>query len=301
MHPFRPIFHPIFHTMLRTLALLSPILLISAASAIGRATLDVSLDRNSREQGGFFTVDARGSETAPVVSFMEKEWPMFRQEDGSWQALVPVENLSEPGTYTLAVSAGDLQRELPVTVKPTGLKVQYITLSPSKSSLQATAVEKSRVRAALMTSTPDRLFGEGFIRPCKGETSSLFGLKRSYNGGPATSYHKGIDIAAPQGAAVYSTAGGRVVLAGTVQEGFQIHGNTVILDHGQGVTSVYLHLDSITVKEGQRVEKGLQIGTVGHTGISTAPHLHWGIYLYGVSVNPELFLVNRPAFLRARR
>ncbi|ABB24875.1 M23 family metallopeptidase [Pelodictyon luteolum] len=293
MHPFRPIF--------RTFALLTPMLLIVAASVLARTTLEVDVARNSLVQGGFVTVDARGTETAPVVSFMEKEWPMFRQEDGSWQALVPVENLSEPGRYSLTVSAGERRRELPVTVKPNGLKVQYITLSPSKSSLHATAIEKSRVKAALMTITPDRLFAEGFIRPCKGETSSLFGLKRSYNGGPATSYHKGIDIAAPQGTAVHSTAGGRVVLAGTVPEGFEVHGNTVILDHGQGVTSVYLHLDSISVKEGQRVEKGGQVGTVGHTGISTAPHLHWGVYLYGVSVNPELFLVNRPVFLRARR
>ena len=80
-----------------------------------------------------------------------------------------------------------------------------------------------------------------------------------------------------------------VILTGTVEEGFQVHGNTVIIDHGQGLISVYLHLSAITVHEGQLVNAGEVIGKVGHTGISTAPHLHWGTYLYGTSVDPELF------------
>jgi murein DD-endopeptidase MepM/ murein hydrolase activator NlpD len=79
------------------------------------------------------------------------------------------------------------------------------------------------------------------------------------------------------------------VLCGTVSEGFRVHGNTVVIDHGQGLTTIYMHLHTIAVRAGQLVEKGEAIGTVGHTGISTAPHLHWGTYLYGTSVDPQLF------------
>ncbi|TCD48104.1 M23 family metallopeptidase [Chlorobium sp. N1] len=290
---------------LRTLLSLFLFVMATTGPALAGTGLTLELDRDGCLQGGFLTVRAEraGDEplVQPVVQFMAREWKMFHQEDGSWQALVPVENMTEPGRYPLAVMDGTQRKETEVRIRPNGLGVQHITLSPSKSSLHATAVEKSRVRAALRTLSEERYFGSGFLRPCEGETSSIFGRKRSYNGGPATSYHKGIDIAAPQGTPVHSTAGGRVILAGTVEEGFRVNGNTVVVDHGQGVVSAYLHLHSISVEEGSMVEKGSLIGTVGHTGISTGPHLHWGVYLYGVSVDPRLFLVRHPSFLRARR
>jgi len=287
--------------ILRTLALVLLFATTATGTLVAGTPLKAELEQTRCRQGGFFVVRAESPGGKPVVRFMEREWEMFRQEEGWWQALVPVENLTGPGHYTLEVTDGTARRETEVEVRGHGLGVQHITLSPSKSSLHATAIEKRRVKEALRTVTPERLFASGFLRPSEGETSSIFGRPRSYNGGPATSYHKGVDIAAPKGAPVRATAGGRVVLAGTVEEGFAVHGNTVILDHGEGLTSVYLHLDSVSVAEGARVEKGDLVGRVGHTGISTAPHLHWGMYLYGISVDPELFLVRRPAFLRATR
>lgn len=131
-----------------------------------------------------------------------------------------------------------------------------------------------------------------FSYTCNGRKSSPFGVKRSYNGSPVSSYHKGIDIAVPRGTPVKSRAPGKVVLTGYDSNRFHVHGNTIITDHGQGLTSIYMHLHSISVNEGDIVNKGETIGTVGSTGISTGPHFHWGTYLYGTSVDAELFVRN---------
>ena len=251
--------------------------------------MQVTVNDPTRQQGEFFTVTLTNSAEEPSLQFLEHPYRMFRQSDGSWRALVPVENLTLPGNYNLLVRAKEREEQVPVTIKPNNRAIQHITLDSSKAALKATEIEKSRVKAALLTQSPEQLFAGTFLRPTDGATSSLFGLKRSYNGGPVESYHKGIDIAAPEGAPVKSTAKGIVILTGTVEEGFQVNGNTVIIDHGQGLISLYLHLSTIKAKEGETLEAGSVIGTVGHTGISTAPHLHWGTCLYGTSVNPELF------------
>lgn len=276
---------------------LTPFLLIflalaaipSAAHALSSDTLSVEVPETAKKQGEFFSVRVSGERMQPSLWFMERTYTMFRQPDSSWRALVPVENLTKPGGYALLVRTASGERKIPVLVKPNNRKIQYITLDPSKQGLKATETEKTRVKAALLTESPEKLYTGTFLRPSPGRTSSLFGLKRSYDGGPVESYHKGIDISAPQGTPVKSTAKGRVVLCGTVKAGFRVHGNTVVIDHGQGLTTIYMHLHTIAVKEGEGVEKGAVIGTVGHTGISTAPHLHWGTYLYGTSVDPQLF------------
>ncbi len=265
------------------------IMLTTVTAGAGKEPIQLTVDHDQREQGQFFTVTLTNATSEPALWFIEHRYRMFHQTDKSWRALVPVENLSPPGSYTLLVRAGKHEEQISVTVTPNNRAIQEITLDSSKTELKATEIEKSRVKAALHTESPKKLFAGFFLRPVPGLTSSLFGLKRSYNGGPVESYHKGLDISAPLGTPVQSTAKGIVILTGTVEEGFQVHGNTVIIDHGQGVTSVYLHLSTITVHEGQMVDAGEVIGHVGHTGISTAPHLHWGTYLYGTSVDPELF------------
>jgi len=276
--------------MFRSLILFFAVLITPTATAAAVSdAMQVTIADTSRKQGQFFSVTVAAVPSEPELWFMERKYTMFRQQDSSWRALVPVENMTQPGSYVLQIRAGKEENKIPVTVASNGRKIQFITLEPSKQELKATRTEKSRVKNALQTGSPEKLHASPFLRPAPGRTTSLFGLKRSYNGGPVESYHKGIDISAPQGTPVKSTAKGKVVLTGTVKEGFQVHGNTVIIDHGQGLTSIYMHLSAITVRDGESVEAGEMIGRVGHTGISTAPHLHWGIYLYGTSVDPELF------------
>ena len=98
--------------------------------------------------------------------------------------------------------------------------------------------------------------------------------------------HGGLDVAVPTGTPVRAAAAGRVINTG----GYFYAGNTVFVDHGQGFITVYLHLSRIDVREGDRVERGAMLGAVGATGLVTGPHLHWGVLLNGVYVDPELFL-----------
>jgi murein DD-endopeptidase MepM/ murein hydrolase activator NlpD len=247
-------------------------------------------DAAKKLQGEFFVVRVSSAQAEPELTFLGRQWKMFREKKGVWRALVPVESMTAPGTYSFVAKTGNLVESVPVRVAPNNLPLQRITLNPEKSGLTATETETSAVRMALNTLSNEKLSSGTFLRPCPGETSSLFGLKRSYNGGPVESYHKGIDIDAPMGTPVRSAARGVVILTGRVEDGFVVNGNMVIIDHGQGLTTVYLHLSTILVEEGGKVETGEVIGNVGNTGISTAPHLHWGTYIHGISVNPELFL-----------
>lgn len=128
-------------------------------------------------------------------------------------------------------------------------------------------------------------FKQNFIAPVRGYITSTYGLKRIYNGIPK-SPHTALDIAASTGTPIKATAGGKVI---NIHNRFYT-GNTVIIDHGQGLMSLYAHLNQFKVKNGQYVKQGETIGTVGMTGRVTGPHLHWALYLNQTSVDPLLFI-----------
>ena len=139
--------------------------------------------------------------------------------------------------------------------------------------------------------TPEKFWKGSFKRPNQGRMSTQYGVRRYYNGVFANDYyHRGLDYAGASGSAVVAPAAGRVVLVGTVAQGFKVHGNVIGVDHGQGVASIFMHLKQISVKEGDFVQPGQKIGTVGSTGASTGPHLHWGLYVNGKSVDPMPWL-----------
>ncbi|MDF1764194.1 MAG: M23 family metallopeptidase, partial [Oleibacter sp.] len=123
------------------------------------------------------------------------------------------------------------------------------------------------------------------IKPAQGPYSSAFGLKRFFNG-QARNPHSGIDIAAPEGAPIIAPADGKIALTGD----FFFNGNSVFIDHGQGLISMMCHLSRIDVKEGDVVKQGDLIGAVGKTGRATGPHLHWTVSLNNARVNPKLLL-----------
>ncbi len=125
---------------------------------------------------------------------------------------------------------------------------------------------------------------QGFIWPVDGRISGRFGRQRSYNGKPGAP-HSGTDIAAPQGTPVKAPAAGVVVLA---EPDFYLTGGTVLIDHGHGVGSNFLHLSKLDVGVGQRLEQGEVIGRVGATGRATGPHLHWGLTWFQVRLDPQL-------------
>ncbi len=131
------------------------------------------------------------------------------------------------------------------------------------------------------------LFDDGFIRPVKGgRVTGVFGSQRILNGTPK-SPHNGYDIAMPTGTPVYSMADGKVIFTA---DDFYYAGNFILIDHGQGLTSRYLHLSQMDVKEGEFVQKGQKIGEIGSTGRSTGPHLHWSVMWYTKRIDPKSIL-----------
>jgi len=223
----------------------------------------------------------------PTVKVGEKTYPAFAIGTNRFRAMIPTTPLQKPGDREVKVTEKNGTTTLNVAVADRKFPIQRITLSPGKAGLQATALELKQVATLKATVSPDKLWNGKFIPPNKGRTSSPYGVRRYYNGKFASDYyHRGLDYAGGFGSAVVAPARGKVVLIGYEQEGFRVHGNVVGLDHGQGVVSIFMHLSEIDVEEGQILDPGDQLGAIGSTGSSTGPHLHWGLYVNAISVDP---------------
>jgi len=234
-------------------------------------------------------VETEEKENIPIVSLGEKNYPVFLLEGNKYRAFVPTTPLNKPGSLTIKVEAEGTQEKFTVPLKARNFPVQKITIKKT-SSLSATKTELTRVANFKKIVTPTKLWAGKFIAPNKGRVSSVYGVRRYYNGVFAKDYyHSGVDYAGGFGSPVVAPADGKVVLVGLESRGFRVHGNMVGIDHGQGVLSIFLHLSSISVKEGQLVKAGDKIGAIGSTGASTGPHLHWGVYVNGLAVDPVLW------------
>lgn len=249
----------------------------------------VTLSPTNPRLGDTISVVISGASTAsttPVVSVNGTDYPSFLVSGNRYRALIPTSPLDTPGQLTLDVSASDLSRHLTVNLAGRSFATQRIWL-PSGSSDLGTDHEFARVAEFKRIVTPKRYWKGALVRPSQGYVSTVFGVRRYYNGVFAEDYyHRGVDYAAATGAPVVSPAAGYVQLVGRVVDGFELHGNTIGIDHGQGVLSIMIHLSRIDVAEGDFVTAGQLIGGVGSTGASTGPHLHWGLYLHGVAVDP---------------
>jgi murein DD-endopeptidase MepM/ murein hydrolase activator NlpD len=145
--------------------------------------------------------------------------------------------------------------------------------------------ELARIVAARTRNSVSDGWAQRFIWPARGRLSGLFGSQRIYQGGVAAAYHSGTDVAAGGGAPVVAPADGVVTLA--PPPAFSLEGNLVIVDHGMGLSSAFLHLARVSVREGQAVRQGQPIGTVGATGRATGPHLHWSLVWNGARIDPQ--------------
>ena len=202
----------------------------------------------------------------------------------------------ETGEKILKVKHDDGKVSLKkIKLPPRGYKIQKINNKKQQFSTTPDAV-KARIKREREISnkakseigkTNTAFYRSGFMRPIKGgRISGVFGSQRILNGVPKN-MHNGLDIAVPRGTSVYAMADGVVRLNA---DNFYYAGNHIILDHGQGLNSMYLHLNESLVQEGQQVKKGEKIGRVGTTGRSTGPHLHWGVQWYSKRVDPAKLL-----------
>ena len=225
--------------------------------------------------------------TIPTVKLGSKTYPVFSVDGDRLRALIPTTPLEKPGTreVTIADNTGSTIVKIPVADRK--FPIQRINFAPGKAGIEATALELKQVAALKATVSPVKYWDGKFIAPNQGKTSSPYGVKRYYNGEFATDYyHRGLDYAGGLGSPVVAPAAGKVVLVGYEKKGFRVHGNVVGVDHGQGLVSIFMHMSKISVEEGDMLAAGDPIGAIGSTGSSTGPHLHWGLYVNAVSVDP---------------
>jgi murein DD-endopeptidase MepM/ murein hydrolase activator NlpD len=229
------------------------------------------------------------------VLYQEHAYASYQIYDGRWRALIPLSALDHPGSFPLTVESNSDRQVETLKVLPRTFPMQHISLGPAQAELKETPQELKAIREALDTQTSEQLWRMPFHTPLAGHVTTAYGLRRTYNGVLAKDYyHRGYDISAPQGNPILAPSPGKVVMIGTVAQGFRVHGNTLVIDHGQGVVSIYIHLLRPLVKVGDTVKLGQQIALVGSTGRASGSHLHWGLYVHGISIDPGDWLINRP-------
>ena len=216
---------------------------------------------------------------------------MVLRDHGGWVAVVGIGLHAEPGEHHIKLLHEAGNSTYPFTVRDKAYETQHITISdkrkvnPNQMDLKRIGRERKLIRAALDTWEQTSSVALPLRLPVDGRLSSPYGLRRFFNKQPRKP-HSGLDIAAPQGTPVHSAQSGQVVATGD----YFFNGKTVFVNHGQGLVTMYCHLNSIAVQPGTRVEQGEPIGTVGMTGRVTGPHLHWGVSLNRNMVDPSLLL-----------
>jgi len=209
---------------------------------------------------------------------------------------IPLDSRITPGDYTLNIyrNQGNLLVEsIPYTVVPKEFETQQLSISGTTASLKSQENRKNdqaKFAKAKSHSAGQQLWDGAFILPVEGRVSTEYATIRYVNEGVESSRHNALDLAAPTGTPVKASNTGVVTFASDLI----ISGNVVVIDHGYGLFTTYVHLDKIHVEEGETVSKGDIIGEVGTTGYSTGPHLHWSLWKNGVFLNPWKFIEEDP-------
>lgn len=263
---------------------------VTLLSPLQAHAYDVAIQPTSPQQGDtvsiLVTANA-GTTDIPTVRVNGDTYPTFAIGGNRYRTFVPSSPLHSPGRHVIQVTGAEPPRNPAYWLDRGRFSVQRITLSSRAAGIEGTDHEFDRVQAFKDTLSPEKYWNGPFLRPSQGRVSSEYGVRRYYNGVFADNYyHRGVDYAASTGSPVVAPAAGRISLVGRVADGFELHGNTIGIDHGQGVGSIFIHLNSIAVSEGDIVQPGQTIGTIGSTGVATGPHLHWGVYVNGVAVDP---------------
>lgn len=249
-----------------------------------------ALPKESRVPGGVAYVTVPGGNSPPTVTYDGHRSAVIKRDD-AWVAIVGIPLAAKPGKQTLKVVASDGPVDVSFDILDKSYRTQHLKIAnqrqvdPNPDDLKRIEQEQARSNAALSRFTAS---GEPTLQltsPVVGKRSDSYGSRRVFNGQPRNP-HTGMDIAAPTGTPIKSPADGLVVEAGD----FFFNGNTLYIDHGHGLVTMYCHLDKIAVKLGDQVKAGDVIGTVGATGRVTGPHLHWGVALNRAMVDPSLFL-----------
>lgn len=243
-------------------------------------------------QGETVLVAVETSDDVALSGRFEGHEIKFLSEGKRHWGLIPIHPMADVGPYQAVIAAqGSGTKPTSVTaqlwVAAGNFDVENIVLPADRQSLldrDLIVAERERLSEALAVTEDFPLWKGLFTLPLSDAVvSSEFGTRRSYNGGPASSYHEGLDFDADEGDPVVAVADGQVVMA----EPLTVRGMAILLDHGMGLHTGYWHLSEIGVEVGQVVKAGDVIGKVGGTGLSTGPHLHWEVRVGEITVNPR--------------
>ena len=258
------------------------------------APLHVSAPATVLQPGSVVILTITGEAPVPAlrVRAMGRELSPFSIDSRTWRVLVGIDLDLKPGSYPVEIDGGDPQTRttylLAVRMRrfPTRtLTVDPDLVNPPPHEMARIAREAERLRRLWAEPATARMWEGPFIRPVPDAANSSFGTRSIYNGQPR-SPHSGTDFLSATGRAVKAPNAGRVVIAETLY----FTGGTVVIDHGAGVLSLFAHLSSIAVRDGDLVKTGDVVGEVGATGRVTGPHLHWAVRVAGARVDPLLLL-----------
>ena len=267
------------------------VILTLLASGTHASIKVASLPQSSLVPGGIAVIP---TEIEAIEGNYRNERVLLANYNGVQYAIVGIPLTVEAGKENLYLDLpGGQKKTISFQVEAKTYTEQHLTITnsrqvnPNPSDMERISRERAEMDSAFSS------WNENFVptfemsSPVAGVRSSSFGLKRFFNG-QARNPHSGMDIAADEGTPIYAPAAGQIVATGN----YFFNGNTIILDHGHGLISLYCHMNTIDVELGTHVVAGDQIGKVGQTGRVTGPHLHWSINLNNTRIDPALFLAD---------
>lgn len=254
------------------------------------SVVSLALDPLILVEGGTSRIEIRTREPATVSGeFLDQELRVIERENRMLHTiLVGIPMFTGQKVFPLRLSIMDgtgISSTVVAALQVIAGGYGYQNITIDNSELLAPAVEDEEVNLLARVTSPftlEKHWKQSLGLPAAAPMNAVYGILRSYNGSPYNRYHSGVDFAGATGTSVLAAADGQVVLADTLH----IRGKTIVIDHGWGLYTLYAHQNSMLVSVGEMVTLGQTIGTIGSTGRSTGPHLHWEVWLHGVNVNP---------------
>ena len=279
-------------------AIISYRLLVSQGN-ISNASLPINIviSKTKLQQGDLLRLTAYHADNPSKISLVQSLYSDFvwYKDKDVFRGYIPTNYNTKPGVYSLKFNdtrSGLISTKY-VEVFARDFRVQYLKVDPnieaSTRTEEANVEYRKYFNPSRDISSPVKYYSEPFMLPVKGRVTTEFGETRTVNGAPTSYRHAGIDIAAPLDTKISATNSGKVTLAMNLI----LTGNSIVIDHGEGLFSVYFHLESMNVAQGDMVERGQIIGTVGSTGFSTGPHLHFTMSYYRTNIEPGFIIFGK--------
>ena len=252
-----------------------------------------SLPKSSSVPGGvaIIPLGSTSAEAEKPQSWLGEQPVLVTSDHDEWYAVVGLPLDMTPGSHELSVKIGDQRKVQYFTVNPKTYPEQRIVMK-DKSKVELSAADLARAEREIAAIKQLKLHWRAaqntdlsLMVPADGKLAGRFGQRRFFNGEPRAP-HAGLDVAVASGTPVKASAQGDVLAVGD----YFFNGKTVFVDHGNGLITMYCHLERIDVQAGEAVSKGQLLGLSGKTGRATGPHLHWSVVLNGAMVDPELFI-----------